>query len=28
VASYLYQNHLYHWLEQHGYGRLLVDNDL
>ena len=28
VASYLYQIHLYHWLEQNGYGRLLVDNDL
>jgi ERCC4-type nuclease len=28
VASYLYQVHLYHWLEANGYGRLLVDNDL
>lgn len=28
VASYLYQVHLYHWLESNGYGRTLVDNDL
>lgn len=28
VASYLYQVHLYHWLETHGYGRFLADNDL
>jgi hypothetical protein len=28
VASYLYQAHLYHWLETNGYGRGLVDNDL
>jgi len=28
VASYLYQIHLYHWLESNDYGRLLVDNDL
>jgi ERCC4-type nuclease len=28
VASYLYQIHLYHWLENNGYGRVLVDNDL
>ena len=28
VASYLYQVHLYQWLEDNGYGRLLTDNDL
>jgi ERCC4-type nuclease len=28
VASYLYQVHLYHWLETDDYGRFLVDNDL
>ena len=28
VASFLYQVHLYHWLESNGYGRLLADNDL
>jgi hypothetical protein len=28
VASYLYQVHLYHWLETNDYGRFLVDNDL
>jgi ERCC4-type nuclease len=28
VASYLYQVHLYHWLEINDYGRFLVDNDL
>ncbi len=28
VASYLYQSHLYHWLEANDYGRSLVDNDL
>ena len=28
VASYLYQVHLYHWLESNGYGRWLVDDDL
>jgi ERCC4-type nuclease len=28
VASYLYQVHLYHWLENHGYGRFLADDDL
>lgn len=28
VASYLYQVHLYHWLESNDYGRLLTDNDL
>ncbi len=28
VASYLYQIHLYHWLETNGYGRALADNDL
>jgi hypothetical protein len=27
VASYLYQVHLYHWLETNDYGRLLIDND-
>jgi ERCC4-type nuclease len=28
VASYLYQVHLYHWLEMNDYGRFLTDNDL
>ena len=28
VASYLYQVHLYHWLEANDYGRCLADNDL
>ena len=28
VASYLYQVHLYEWLETNDYGRLLADNDL
>ena len=28
VASYLYQVHLYHWLETNDYGRCLADNDL
>jgi hypothetical protein len=28
VASFLYQVHLYHWLESNGYGRFLTDNDL
>jgi ERCC4-type nuclease len=28
VASYLYQVHLYHWLEANGYGRLLSEDDL
>ena len=28
VASYLYQIHLYHWLEQNDYGRCLADDDL
>jgi ERCC4-type nuclease len=28
VASYLYQVHLYHWLEMNGYGRWLADDDL
>lgn len=28
VASYLYQIHLYHWLESNDYGRFLNDNDL
>ena len=28
VASYLYQVHLYHWLESNGYGRFLADDDL
>jgi hypothetical protein len=28
VASYLYQIHLYHWLETNDYGRFLADNDL
>jgi len=28
VASYLYQVHLYHWLETNDHGRFLTDNDL
>lgn len=28
VASYLYQIHLYHWLEANDFGRFLADNDL
>ena len=28
VTSYLYQVHLYHWLETNDYGRYLADNDL
>jgi len=28
VASYLYQVHLYHWLETNDYERFLIDNDL
>lgn len=28
VASYLFQVHLYHWLESNDYGRFLADNDL
>lgn len=28
VASYLYQVHLYDWLEHNDYGRFLADNDL
>ncbi len=28
VASYLYQIHLYHWLETNDYGRFLIENDL
>ena len=28
VASYLYQVHLYHWLENSDHGRFLVDDDL
>jgi len=28
VASYLYQVHLYHWLETNDYGRFLADKDL
>jgi ERCC4-type nuclease len=28
VASYLYQIHLYHWLETNDYGRFLTDSDL
>jgi len=28
VASYLYQVHLYHWLETNDYGRFLASNDL
>ena len=28
VASYLYQVHLYHWLDSNGHGRRLADDDL
>jgi hypothetical protein len=28
VASYLYQVHLYHWLDTNDYGRFLSDQDL
>jgi ERCC4-type nuclease len=28
VASYLYQIHLYHWLETNDFGRFLTDNDI
>jgi ERCC4-type nuclease len=28
IASYLYQVHLYHWLETHGYERFLADLDV
>jgi ERCC4-type nuclease len=28
VASFLYQVHLYHWLERNDYGRSLADDDL
>jgi ERCC4-type nuclease len=28
VASYLYQIHLYHWLETNDFGRFLIDHDL
>jgi ERCC4-type nuclease len=28
VGSYLYQVHLYHWLETNDYGRFLAENDL
>jgi ERCC4-type nuclease len=28
VASFLYQVHLYHWLETEGHGRFLADDDL
>lgn len=28
VASFLYQVHLYHWLETHDHGRFLSDDDL
>jgi hypothetical protein len=28
VASYLYQVHLYHWLETNDYDYFLADNDL
>ena len=28
VASYLYQVHLYHWLETNDHGRFFTDNDL
>jgi ERCC4-type nuclease len=28
VASYLYQVHLYHWLEENGFGAKLTDADL
>jgi len=28
VASYLYQVHLYSWLETNDFGRSLIDNDM
>lgn len=28
VAWYLYLAHLYHWMEENGYGRMIADNDL
>jgi hypothetical protein len=28
AASYLYQVHLYHWLESNDHGRVLADDDL
>ena len=28
LASYLYQVHVYHWLETNGYGSSLTDGDL
>jgi ERCC4-type nuclease len=28
AGSYLYQVHLYHWLESNDYGRFLTDNDI
>ncbi len=28
LASYLYQVHLYRWLEENGFGRALTDTDL
>jgi ERCC4-type nuclease len=28
LASYLYQVHLYHWLEENGFGAMLTDTDL
>jgi ERCC4-type nuclease len=28
LASYLYQIHLYHWLDQNGFGSALTDSDL
>lgn len=28
VASFLYQIHLYHWLEENDFGRILADGDL
>ena len=28
VASYLYQVHLYHWLETNDFGWFLADNDI
>ena len=28
IGSYLYQVHLYHWLETNDYGRFLAENDL
>jgi hypothetical protein len=28
AASYLYQVSLYHWLEENGFGRVLVEGDL